>query len=46
MNKSGFHDKYLIGEFYFLVSWVGRVVKCMWQKYGSLTDVAVLRSEK
>jgi len=46
MNKSGFHNKYLIGEFYFLVSWVGRVVECIWQKYEFLANVTILKFEK
>jgi len=43
MAKGGLHNKCLIIEFHFQVSWVGRAVECMWQKFGSLADVAVLR---
>ena len=46
MNKSGFHNKYLIGEFHFLVSWVGRMMKYKRQKYESQADVTPLKSEK
>ena len=46
MDKSGFHNKYLIEKFHFLVSWVGRMIECKRQKYRSHADVAPLRSAK